>query len=199
MNIWKRLHFKTNDVHFWLKYWTATRNVEKIRTLTGSLFESVTKDGGGLSGIRWMLFDAPGYNHETSPLCWEAPVAILLYYRNKPIFGIGLEIYKKKIHIRQLQGISGVKFPKKIKGLPAVCVGAIVDFAKQQNFSEVRLYRAHCDMFYQEPHLPNLPEGKTRDEVVNEIRQRMRRRYDGTARQLGFVMKKDYGELVLSH
>lgn len=197
MNIWKRLQFKLNNLKFRLKYWIANRHTTEINILTHSLFETVTKAGAGLNGVRWMLFDAPGYNYETSPLCWETPVAILLYYRNKPLFGVGLEIYKKKIYIRQLQGIAGTKFPKKIKDLPATCVTAIVDFAKQEKFSKVRLYRAHCDMFYQDPFLPDIPEGKTKDEMVNEIRQRMRRRYDGTARQLGFVMKKNYGEITI--
>lgn len=143
------------------------------------------------TGIGSMLFNSPGYNRETSSICWEAPIAILIYLDEKPVFGIGLEFYTNRLSIRQLQGSPGANIPA---DLPKICVSGAIKFAKDTGIEEIRLYRAHKSLFYRDS-LFETPEGESRQEIQKAIRKRMRRRYDGTARQLGFTMKKDWGEL----
>ncbi len=129
-------------------------------------------------------------------IVWEAPAGFAVWGEELPLFAMAIEIRKGFLCIRQLQGVPGQPVPPDLRDWPKRFVQVAVRFARLTGLKGVRLYRAHTCAFYQRPHFTDLVTMDEPDfvEYANEYRKRMRRRYDGTARQMGFTMKKDYGE-----
>ncbi|HVX90722.1 MAG TPA: hypothetical protein VHC20_03750 [Candidatus Paceibacterota bacterium] len=120
--------------------------------------------------------------------CSEAPIIFSVYLGGFPAFMLGGEFRGDVFCIRQLQGALGVAIPPELKHWPRLLVEACMESAEQYGIPEIRLYRAHQTLFYRMPVFEGPPQ------AISAYRQRMRRRYDGTARQLGFTMKRDWGE-----
>lgn len=193
----KRIRFLRHRIRLWFLYHVARCQEEDINIISSQVFTALLKHGQAVNKVGWFLFLAPGYNREISPICWETPVAIIIWINDQPAFGIGLELWRNRINIRQLHGVAGTSIPGEFKPWPKICVKAILCAAEIIGAKTVRLYRAHADLFYQDPFIEQIPSGKSREEIVADIRRRMRRRYDGTARQLGFNMLPDWGEVQL--
>ncbi|MES2931847.1 MAG: hypothetical protein V4682_04120 [Patescibacteria group bacterium] len=129
-------------------------------------------------------------------IVWEAAAGFAIWDEKLPLFAMAMEIRKGFLCIRQLQGVPDRPTPPDLRDWPKRFVQVAMRFARLTGLKGVRLYRAHTCRFYRWPYFADLPDmdeaGLT--EYLKEYRQRMRRRYDGTARQMGFTMKKDYGE-----
>lgn len=134
--------------------------------------------------------ESPG---ETRTLYWEAPLTFTVWRDGKPLCGMALELRRNALCIRQLQGVAGVRFPEELRNWPRLFVLACVRFARLVGIKHVRLYRAHTSLFYEYP-IIDADEGHPYEEAVRLHQVRMRRRYDGTARQLGFKIMEDWGE-----
>ena len=149
-------------------------------------------------GISLRVYYRRGYgtgesSEKKHTLYWEAPLAIAIWTEKGPAAGMAVELRWGALCIRQLQGVAGVPLSKELPDWPKTFVEACLRFARRTGVRHVRLYRADQSLFYYWPMLPK-KEGRTRYEMLEEHRQRMRRRYDGTARQMGFNMKKKWGE-----
>lgn len=129
-------------------------------------------------------------------IVWEAPAGFAIWDEKQPMFAMAVELRKGFLCIRQLQGVPGRPLPPNLRDWPRRFVRAAMRFARLTGLRGVRLYRAHTCAFYRRPYFEDPPslDETSPAEYLKEYRQRMRRRYDGTARQMGFVMKKDYGE-----
>lgn len=145
-------------------------------------------------GVSMALIYGPGYCEiERREICWETPLGLAVWGDDGPLFGLGIEFRNGFLCIRQMQGISGRAVPPEFRDWPIRSVKLMMRFARLAGFRGVRLYRAHTSLFYHSPEL-TLPEGANREEEIAALRQRMRRRYDGTARRLKFTQKKNYCE-----
>lgn len=147
-----------------------------------------------VEGMSYSLMYGPGKCSITRRLvCWDAPLGIAIWNSRSPMIAMAVEIKDGFLCIRQLQGVARRKVPEQIRDWPKRFVRAAIRFARLSGLKGVRLYRAHTSSFYWFPAL-KVPKGAIYKDVLETHRQRMRRRYDGTARQMGFSMKKDYGE-----
>ncbi|MDE2071133.1 MAG: hypothetical protein KGI70_00125 [Patescibacteria group bacterium] len=170
--------------------------VEALACLVGQCFH---EEIGGPVGVRWAIMGRSGYETSvagviTHPICWEAPAGITVFVGKPqtPICGLGVELLGNVLSIRQMQGVFGIQTRGGISQWPKFLVYGCMEFAHRHRFV-LRLYGADQGMFYYRPDI------QTKNIVAykrerDEHRRRMRRRYDGTARQLGFVKKKRYWE-----
>lgn len=137
----------------------------------------------------YMLY--PGYgirpDGSKTAICWDAPIAIIIHLDKKPAFGIGLELYGKGIHIKQLQGIKGFRFSRSSEDWAKKSVRALHHCLANSYVNEVRLYRAHTKQSYRTPQLS--PSGLSRE----ACQEKMRKRYDRTAEDLEMRMTDLYG------
>ena len=141
-------------------------------------------------------FPRRGYTDvEDGKVYWESPLGVTVWNEHGPVCSLGVEYWNDTLCIRQLQGVAGARAPSDFKDWPRVFVDACVETARRMGMRRVRLYRADQSLFYSFPSLEDVPNGEY-DRVVAELRNRMRRRYDGTARQMGFAMKRRWGEWV---
>jgi len=129
-------------------------------------------------------------------IAWEAPACFAVWDEGLPLFGVAFEVRKGFINIRQLQGVPGRPVPPELRDWPKRLVRLAMRFARLSGLKGVRLYKAHTCLYYQWPFFADLPEMNEEElaEYLKEHRKRMRRRYDGTARQLGFTMHEHWGE-----
>lgn len=190
----QRAKFLPRRVIFWCRFRYALKRDQEIRNIALRVGEKFLLGEPSLDVVQSSIIPKPGYARELpSSICWEAPIVVVLQKNAQPCFGIGLELTRNCIHIRQLQGERGLHLHEAFRDWPRRCVEAVLTYAKEApHIDQVRLYRAHTDLFYDEPYVAGggPPDPKT----IATIRKRMRRRYDGTARQLGFTMRKDWGE-----
>jgi hypothetical protein len=129
--------------------------------------------------------------HKT--LYWEAPLTFTLWGKDGPVAGMAVEFRPNALCIRQLQGVAGTSLSPQERDWPKKFVQACISLALWTGIRYVRVYRADQSLFY---HFPDFSRKTIEDISAAEKkhRERMRRRYDGTARQLGFVMKRKWGE-----
>lgn len=144
------------------------------------------------------LYYRPGYGLGESSdiaktLFWEAPLAIAVWSKDGPVAGMAVEFRRNALCIRQLQGVSGASFPPECRDWPKRFVRACTSLARQAGIKHVRLYRADQSLFYFFPDAA-ASEGQSPSEALENHRARMRRRYDGTARQLRMHMTERWGE-----
>lgn len=189
MTLIKWLRFWARLLRFRCLFHIASRRIEEVRVLqnyVGSAFMFRPLFSGVYSG----LIAKPGYNREiTGSICWEAPIVFAVFLNDKPAVGMGIELLGDTLSVRQLQGAHGTTIPEELRNWPKLFVEACVIFAQKSNLRCVRLYRADQAIFYSHP----VFEKNDTREAREETQQRMRRRYDGTARQLKFKMEKRWG------
>lgn len=124
---------------------------------------------------------------ERKTLYWEAPLGIAIWAKEGPLVGMAVEFRGDALCIRQMQGVSGAKIPPELKMWPRMFVQACIECVREEpTLREVRVYKADnslCFLF---------PEGMTSNQAVLAHQQRMQRRYEGTARQMGFTKKEKW-------
>lgn len=169
------------------------KNKRVIRLLYRLIWKEFAK-AAKPRGMSYSLMYGPGKCSITRHLvCWDAPLGIAIWNSRSPMIATAIEIKGGFLCIRQLQGVPRRRVPKEARDWPRRFVRACVRFARLSGLKGVRLYRAHTSTFYWFPTLA-LKKGESFREALEVHRQRMRRRYDGTARQMGFTMRKNYGE-----
>jgi hypothetical protein len=148
-------------------------------------------DMPGITDVTVSIYFRPGYGYAEvfegrKTLYWEAPLTVIVWTEAGPIIGLSLEVWGGVLRIRQLQGVVGMQTPESLRKWPRQMVQACIEFAEETaSYKEVRIYKADQSLFYKYPDL-HLGKDEDADEALREHQQRMRRRYDGTARQLGF-------------
>lgn len=205
-----RIAIQTACVLGWIGYKRTTRRIEwfflrhiiykRIR-LALLLEKFVMRSFAGYPSIKratMALYYRPGYglgesNENIKTLYWEAPLAIALWTKDGPAAGMSVEFRGDTLCIRQLQGVSEVTLTPRERDWPKAFIRGCISFARWTGVKHIRLYRANQSLFYYFPDFSNVPPEKL-EEAEEGHRARMRRRYDGTARQLGFVMKPKWGE-----
>ena len=157
-----------------------------------ALGEMIAREFAGHQ-VEFALYSEHGPEKDgKNPIWWEAPTTYTVYVAEKPAFGLGLEFLSDRIDIRQLQGVQGAVIPDQLRKWPFMFLFACINFAQQQGIKEVRLYRASETIFYKHPVGVSLP-GFSRKDAVKVAQERMRLRYDGTARRAKLLMKQKYG------
>ncbi len=179
---------------FRLSFINAKAKMSRIKVLSYFVGDTFKNAGVVWSNVSTCINDDLGYGElENRLICWETPSGITVWLDGKPACAMGFELIGKRLCIRQLQGVAGVQFPVECRNWPRLFIQAAIDFAQASGLEEVRLYRAHMCLFYEDPVIV-IREGVAHNHVpIKLYRQKMRRRYDGTARQLGFEMLHEYG------
>jgi len=186
------LHARRRIEYFFFSREAAKRE-EEVHSLTKFVGRAFQSRSPFFTGAGWSRYGAPGYGQgEKFRICWEATVGITVWLAKEPAIGMGVEFRGKTLCIRQLQGVAGANL-KEMGPWPRTFVSACLAFAKENGLKRVRLYRADQGLFYRYPDLKPR-DGQTYREAVKEHQRRMRRRYDGTARQMRFKMKRRWGE-----
>ncbi len=168
--------------------------IEKLARVVGWAFLRKTKK---FSSIRWGILPNPGFettNENThGPICWEAPIVFLVQLNDGTSLGLAVEFRGSVLCVRQMQGTKGADIPREINHWPLIFMRACIDFAKQNNLREVRLYRADQSGFYWHPVAIPYENGEQWSVAVANLQRRMRQRYDGTAYNLRMIMTRRYG------
>lgn len=140
---------------------------------------------------------SPGYSEiENKKICWEAPLGLSVWDDDQPLFGVAIEFRYGFLCIRQLQGVAGQKVSYNLRSWPQRVVRLMVRFARLTGLKGIRLYRANTSDFYDYPHFADAYTDEEWRSKRDDLRVRLRRRYDQTAESLGFVMRKYWGECV---
>ncbi len=113
---------------------------------------------------------------------WDAPIRFGLWHKGKPIAGMAVEMTLFGIYIRQLQGVSKAAIPAELIAWPLVLTEGCMSFAREQGMSYVRLGLVD----------------RTRHFESKNLRKRLIRRYDGTARKANMKMHPQFGEATFS-
>jgi hypothetical protein len=147
------------------------------------------------TGIQRAFFAGMGYPTENGKrigsICWNSPIGITVLLHDKECFGLGIELYGSVLAIRQMQGARGAKIPETLKDWPTLLIEACRNYAEDAKLKEVRVYKADQDLQFKNPFVI-LRDGQRRKEAVLEHQNRMRRRYDRAASDLGFEKRKRY-------
>jgi len=146
-------------------------------------------------GIHRAFFNDMGYPTDkdvvrVGSICWNSPIGITVLIDNRDCFGLGIELYSSILSIRQMQGVPGTKIPEELKDWPTLLVEACMDYASYSNLSEVRIFKADQDFGFENPDV-NPAEGQSLANAKKTHQDRMRRRYDRTASDLGFEKRKN--------
>lgn len=154
------------------------------------------KKFGYFDGYSMVLIYGPGKSEQENNLvCWETPLGYALWHRNRPAVAMGIEIKNGMLCVRQLQGVRGTQLPKELRNWPELFVRAVMKFATDSGLKGVRVYRAHMSNFFWMPDFGyDVLTQEQYKERLDAHRNRMRARYDGTARKMGFRMNKNWGE-----
>ena len=166
--------------------------------------EAIFKENGEIARVTGLIYRRRGYGEESSDgnltLYWEAPFAITVWLGDKPALGMSIEWSDGFIYIRQLQGVKGVRLVEEFREWPQLFIKACLEAAERGGLRGVRIYQANQSLFYRYPSLDiqNDANEETQNKILLEHQKRMRRRYDGTARQMGFNKKKRFYEMLIS-
>ena len=167
--------------------------VESLANFVGLVF----KEGTPLfSAVHWITLKNMGYatnadGQRIVPLCWNAPIAIVVYLEELPCLGLGVEFRGRALCIRQMQGVRGAMLLRNVRDWPELLVKTCMAYAEENGLKEVRVYKADQEFGFEHPEIE--PEGEQqRTEVIKAHQDRMRRRYDRTAQKLKFKKKKRY-------
>jgi hypothetical protein len=131
-------------------------------------------------------------------LCWNCPIAILVYLDDQPCYGLGVEFRGKALCIRQMQGVQGNPPLTDLRDWPELLVQACIRCAERAGLKEVRIYKADQDIGYYYP-ANDRKEGQTYEEFVKAHQDRMRRRYDRVAQKMKFKKQKKYYSREIPH
>lgn len=117
---------------------------------------------------------------------WDAPFGFILYYKNAPVAVIGFKVARSRIVITQLQGIAEGKSKAGLYKIrwEQFLVGYLIHFVRDHRRSArtsfaimpARKLRWWCKWAHE----------RISPFELRDLRRRLQRRYDGTAKELGF-------------
>ena len=167
--------------------------VEDLANFVGLVFKEATPL---FSAIRLIMLKDMGYATDTQgqrvvPLCWNAPIAIVVYMAELPYIGLGVELRGQSLCVRQMQGVRGAMPLRNLRDWPEILVKTCMAYAEDKGLKEVRVYKADQEIGF-EHHEIDFQEDQNREEAIKAHQDRMRRRYDRTAQKLKFEKKKRY-------
>lgn len=186
-----------------LYYWAVLTRSRDIELLMGTIGKAVYGRTPFFSGVYYATMKGIGYptdrDGQRGPICWAVPVSFIVHINELPYFGLGIEFRGKSLCIRQMQGVGGAVPLCELKDWPELLAHACMLYAVQVKLKEVRIYKADQDLNFECPEIepaPDRGEGTSLVERYIEAKkahqQRMRRRYDRTASDLGFIKKKKF-------
>jgi hypothetical protein len=175
---------------------TAKRRIKEVERLGLSLGVAVRDRTPLFSSVHMGLFNDMGYPSDADgvkvgPICWNCPIGFTFYIAEQPYFGLGVELRRQVLCIRQMQGVPGAKPLRNLKDWPELLVFACTVYAQKHGLKEVRIYKADQDISFEYPFVET-KNGQSQKDADDAHRSRMRHRYDGTARKLKFKKKKRY-------
>ena len=137
------------------------------------------------------------WREQGCPAHWGAPITVSVSKKSqegapKTVRYMSLFIRGDVIHIVQLQGVSSIEMPKGLRDWAERCVRACMEFARRENFRAVRLARSESLYSYHNPSIHWYLTPKERALATQQIRARMEKHHDGTARSLGFTSETDW-------
>ena len=167
--------------------------VEDLANFVGLVFKEATPL---FSAIRLIMLKDMGYATDTQgqrvvPLCWNAPIAIVVYMAELPYIGLGVELRGQSLCVRQMQGVRGAMPLRNLRDWPEILVKTCMAYAEDKGLKEVRVYKADQEIGFEHPEI-DFQEDQNREEAIKAHQDRMRRRYDRTAQKLKFEKKKRY-------
>ena len=131
------------------------------------------------------------------PAHWGAPVTITVAKKSqdetpKTVRYMSLFIGGDVIHIKQIQGVPLIQMPKGLRDWSERFVKACMEFARQENFSAVKLARPDSLYSYHNPSVRWYPSPEERAQAVKKIRAGLEKHHEETARTLGFTPETDW-------
>lgn len=175
----------------------SAARTDEITELTKFIGRCFTHACPSVEMVEWTIHAHIGANEGqrhcgVASIWWETSIGILVYIGGRPSLGLGLEFDGPCLHIRQLQGAEGITLDPALRRWPRYFVAACREYVRETStLNEVRVSCADDTPFYYDPILSRwgAPGRKAK---VEDCRRRLRRRYDGTARQLGFEKCETY-------
>jgi len=118
--------------------------VEDLANFVGLVFKEATPL---FSAIRLIMLKDMGYATDTQgqrvvPLCWNAPIAIVVYMAELPYIGLGVELRGQSLCVRQMQGVRGAMPLRNLRDWPEILVKTCMAYAEDKGLKEVRVYKA---------------------------------------------------------
>jgi len=137
------------------------------------------------------------WREQECPARWGAPITVTVSKKGqegapKTVRFMSLFIGGDVIHIVQLQGVSLIEMPKGLRDWAERCVRACMEFARQENFRAVRLARSDSLYSYHNPLIRWYLSQAERTQAMKQIRARLEKHHDETARTLGFTPEIDW-------
>jgi hypothetical protein len=184
--------YRTRVEFFFLS--RIARRKEKEILVLAYIVESFFQDAKiNFDKVTYCINPQPG--HDAHGFCWETPIGITLWLKEKPALSMGFEWRGSDLCIRQLQGMAGTVLPEGYKRWPKIFVYACLAYARESKVCKVRYYRAHTSWFFEYASL-EVKDGETADEAKQKHQSRMKRRYDWLAKEMKFKMRKHWGEWI---
>ena len=175
---------------FFIRYARARYHRKRLAGLMAAVESRFSDSRGWIAERRLELRKAVGPLRTKDDIHWDAPVVVVVKYRDeegrkKEACGMSLYLENNSLYVEQLQGGKSVAFPRRFKVWPQLFLKSCIAFAEAENLDLVCLPKAETLYTYRWPDLG--PNGIPRTEQsIDDHRQRMKLRYDGTARICGF-------------
>ncbi len=124
-------------------------------------------------------------SQQKNKIHWDGPLGITVWSpEGDPLLGLALEFWGNTLFIREMIGVQGIKPPKDLRNVwPHLFVAACKRFVEEKGLRALTITRAR-PIFYHDVVPPTEEELRRRDaEFARKVL-----RYDGTAKQNGFVL-----------
>lgn len=172
----------------------AKRKDAEVQKFARTVFRRFREKSAVCTKVSMGFNPRPGHgNLEHLKLCWDAPIGITVWFNDEPALGLGCSMHRNFLFVWQLQGVAGITVPPELRDWPKLFIEACMEYAELSGMKGVRVYRAQHSTLFEHPYFDTQSSEEYRTAVVAH-QQRMRRRYDGTARQMGFTMRPRWGE-----
>lgn len=175
---------------FFVRYVQARYHRKHLDGLMAAIERRFSDSKGWIVERRLELRRTVGPLRTKDDIHWDAPIVVVIMYhdqegKQKEACGMSLYIENNSLYVEQLQGGKSVAFPRRFKVWPQLFLKSCIAFAQAANFDQVCLAKAETLYTYRWPDLG--PDGIPRSrQSIQDHRQRMKLRYDGTARVCGF-------------
>ncbi len=170
---------------FYVRYARARYHRKKLHRLVDVVQRRFSDPKSWVVECRLKLRKSVGPLRAKDDIHWDAPIVVVTMYRDtegltKEACGVSFYIEHNCLYIQQLQGGKSVTFPRRLKVWPQLLLKSCIEFAQLEHFDKVYVAKAATLYAYRWP-------GTGRSQAsIKEHRERMKLRYDGTARICGF-------------
>lgn len=181
---------------FFVRYLRARHHRERLAGLMAAIERRFPDSKGWIVERRLELRKTVGPLRADGDIHWDAPVVVVILCHDKdgnPREACGMSFYieNNSLYVEQLQGGKSVTFPRQFKVWPQLLLKSCIAFAQAENFDQVCLAKAQKLYSYRWPDLG--PNGIPRShQSIEDHRQRMKLRYDETARVCGFTSEDSW-------